>query len=169
MKQSKCPLCGERLKKGSTTCRCGYRETLAEQELLRQLAVAGDHGGPVPVRSPVWCRKRGASTWITAHRIFRRAVPWRASARFSPASAWSFLWPGDSQRHARHRRRRHHRRHRRRYGRVRREKAPGCGPGRIGPGRAAHSISGSGIPAPAAYFPGNTPGLRSAPCLRRSV
>ena len=35
MKQSKCPLCGERLKKGSTTCRCGYRETLAEQELLR--------------------------------------------------------------------------------------------------------------------------------------
>lgn len=39
MKQSKCPLCGERLKKGSTTCRCGYRETLAEQELLRQLAV----------------------------------------------------------------------------------------------------------------------------------
>ncbi len=43
MKQSKCPLCGERLKKGSTTCRCGYRETLAEQELLRQLAVAGDH------------------------------------------------------------------------------------------------------------------------------
>ena len=80
-------------KKGSTTCRCGYRETLAEQELLRRLAVAGDHRGPVPVRSPVWCRKRGASTWITAHRIFRRAVPWRASARFSPASAWSFLWP----------------------------------------------------------------------------
>lgn len=39
MKQSKCPLCGERLKKGSTTCRCGYRETLAEQELLRRLAV----------------------------------------------------------------------------------------------------------------------------------
>ena len=90
---SNCPLCGERLKKGSTTCRCGYRETLAEQELLRQLAVAGDHRGPVSVRSPVWCRKRGASTWITAHRIFRRAAPWRASARFSPASAWSFLWP----------------------------------------------------------------------------
>lgn len=43
MKQSKCPPRGERLKKGSTTCRCGYRETLAEQELLRQLAVAGDH------------------------------------------------------------------------------------------------------------------------------
>ena len=39
MKQSKCPLCGERLKNGSTTCRCGYRETLAEQELLRRLAV----------------------------------------------------------------------------------------------------------------------------------
>lgn len=49
MKQSKCPLCGERLKKGSTTCRCGYRETLAEQELQRRLAVAGDHRGPVPV------------------------------------------------------------------------------------------------------------------------
>ena len=79
MKQSKCPLCGERLKKGSTTCRCGYRETLAEQELLRRLAVAGDHRGPVPVRSPVWGRKRGASTWITAHRIFRRAAPGRAS------------------------------------------------------------------------------------------
>ncbi len=39
MKQSKCPLCGERLKKGGTTCRCGYRKTLAEQELLRRLAV----------------------------------------------------------------------------------------------------------------------------------
>ena len=157
------PLCGERLKKGSTTCRCGYRKTLAEQELLRRLAVAGDHQGPVPVRSPVWGRKRGASTWITAHRIFRRAAPGGLRQGFLRHRRGHSCGRSDSQRHARHRRRRHHRRHRRRYGRVRRKKAPGCGPGRIGPGRAARSISGSGIPAPAAYFPGNTPGFRSAP------
>lgn len=37
MKQSKCPLCGEQLKKGSTTCCCGYRETLAEQGIIEAL------------------------------------------------------------------------------------------------------------------------------------
>ena len=31
-------MCGEPLKKGSTACSCGYKESLADRELLRRLA-----------------------------------------------------------------------------------------------------------------------------------
>ena len=30
-------MCGEPLKKGSTACSCGYKESLADRELLRRL------------------------------------------------------------------------------------------------------------------------------------
>lgn len=39
MKKHICPMCGEPLKKGSTACSCGYKESLADRELLRRLAV----------------------------------------------------------------------------------------------------------------------------------
>ena len=38
MKKHICPMCGEPLKKGSTACSCGYKESLADRELLRRLA-----------------------------------------------------------------------------------------------------------------------------------
>ena len=39
MKKHICPMCGEPLKKGSTAYSCGYKESLADRELLRRLAV----------------------------------------------------------------------------------------------------------------------------------
>ena len=38
MKKHICPMCGEPLKKGSTACSCGYKESLTDRELLRRLA-----------------------------------------------------------------------------------------------------------------------------------
>ncbi len=38
MKKHICPMCGDPLKKGSTACSCGYKESLTDRELLRRLA-----------------------------------------------------------------------------------------------------------------------------------
>lgn len=82
MKGNKCPLCGERLKNGSTACKCGYRETLAEQELLRRLAV--------------WSRVQTLGTvFLVIGFLVGAVVWWRAGdIRWGLTALFVFLFSG---------------------------------------------------------------------------
>lgn len=82
MKKNVCPLCGKPLKKGSTACSCGYKESLAEQGLLRRLAV--------------WSRVQTLGTVLLVLGFLVGAVVWWRSGdiRWGLLALFAFLFSG---------------------------------------------------------------------------
>lgn len=82
MKKHICPMCDEPLKKGSTAYSCGYKESLADRELLRRLAV--------------WSRVQTLGTVLLVLGFLVGAVVWWRSGdiRWGLLALFAFLFSG---------------------------------------------------------------------------